>query len=130
MAVAISFRSAVALLGRFPALAGVDLEVATGDVVHLAGPNGAGKSTLLRACAGLVPVVSGEALVLGHDLTKDRDRRGVRRRVGLLGHATGLYDEMSVEENVRFAMRAAGLPIASMPDVLERVGMDGRLRVV
>src|SRR5919199_4091733 len=81
----VHFRAAVSLLGRFPALAGVDLDVAAGEIVLLQGPNGAGKTTLLRACAGLVAVTSGEAEVLGSDLR--RDRRAVRRRVGLLGHA-------------------------------------------
>src|SRR3974390_66048 len=94
----ISFRSAVALAGRFPVLAGVDLDVAHGDVVLLRGANGAGKTSLLRACAGLLRVVGGEASVLGHNLV--RDQRGVRRRVGLLGHQSGLYQEMSPADNL------------------------------
>ena len=106
MDLAIRFRSAVALLGGFPVLAGVDLDVAEGEVVLLQGANGAGKTSLLRACAGLLPIVSGTAEVLGHDLVTDR--RGVRRDIGLLGHATALYDDLSVEDNVRFAVRAAG----------------------
>ena len=69
------------------------------------GPNGAGKTTLLRACAGLLPIAGGEAEVLGHDLRDDR--RSVRRHVGLLGHSAGLYDDLTVDENVRFAVRAA-----------------------
>ena len=64
----VRLRSAVCLLGRFPALAGVDLDVAAGEIVLLSGPNGAGKTTLLRLLAGLVPLYSGEASVLGHDL--------------------------------------------------------------
>lgn len=79
---AVHLRSTVSLLGRFPALAGVDLDVARGEIVLCKGPNGAGKTTLLRTCAGLVPVASGEAVVLGHDLTKDRIT--IRPRVGLL----------------------------------------------
>jgi len=96
----IHLRSAVCLLGRFPALAGADLDVEQGEIVLLQGPNGAGKTTLLRACAGLLPVVDGEARVLGLDLR--RSRRQVRRRVGLMGHATGLYDDLTVADNVRF----------------------------
>ena len=61
----VQLRGAVTLLGRFPALAGIDLEVAAGEVVLLRGPNGAGKTTLLRCCAGLVPLARGEARVLG-----------------------------------------------------------------
>src|SRR5436305_14934794 len=68
--VVVHLHAAVSLLGRFPALAGVDLDVPCGEVVLVQGPNGAGKTTLLRACAGLVPIVDGEATVLGHDLRK------------------------------------------------------------
>src|SRR5438132_13080502 len=93
----VHLRAAVCLLGRFPALAGVDLDVGAGEVVLVRGPNGAGKTTLLRACAGLVPISAGDAEVLGCDLR--RDRRSVRRRVGLLGHAAFLYDDLTVEEN-------------------------------
>ncbi len=124
----VHLRAAVSLLGRFPALAGVDLDVAAGEIVLLRGPNGAGKTTLLRVCAGLVPVVQGEARVLGHDLRVDR--RAVRRRVGLLGHATGLYDELTVHDNIRFWARAAGADGADIAAALALLGLDGRLRDV
>ncbi|HVF31780.1 MAG TPA: heme ABC exporter ATP-binding protein CcmA [Acidimicrobiales bacterium] len=125
MATAIRLSRAVVLLGRFPALAGADLLVERGEILHLSGPNGAGKSTLLRACAGLLRVVDGEAEVLGHDLV--RDRRGLRRRVGLLGHSSFLYEELSVGDNVRFAVRAAGAPTSAVAPALARLGLDGRL---
>ena len=121
----IRFRSAVALAGRFPVLAGVDLDVARGDVVLLRGANGAGKTSILRACAGLLRVVAGQASVLGHDLVLDQ--RGVRRRVGLLGHQGGLYQEMSPLENLRFALRAARVPLARAEPALETFGLTGRL---
>ena len=124
----VRFRSAVSLLGRFPALAGVDLDVAPGEVLLVHGPNGAGKTTLLRACAGLVALGAGEAEVLGCDLA--RDRRSIRRRVGLLGPATSLYDELTVEDNLRFAARAAGRPVEAAVSAMARLGLDGRLRHV
>jgi heme ABC exporter ATP-binding subunit CcmA len=123
----VSLRAAVALLGRFPALAGVDLDVARGEVVLLRGANGAGKTSLLRTCAGLLPVVSGQAVVLGHDLTDAADRRAVRRRVGLLGHTSGLYDDLTVADNVRFWTRAAGARPADADAAMARLGLDGRL---
>lgn len=128
MTLAVRLRSAVSLLGRFPALAGVDLDVAPGEVVLVRGANGAGKTTLLRACAGLAPFASGQAEVLGHDLRKDR--RAVRRRVGLLGHATFLYDDLTVADNLRFAARAAGADATSAADAMTALGLDGRLRDV
>ena len=121
----VHLRAAVALLGRFPALAGADLDVAPGEVVLLRGPNGAGKTTLLRVCAGLAPVSSGQAVVLGVDLT--RDRSGVRRRVGMLGHATFLYDDLSVTENLDFWARASGATVADGRAALDRLGVASRL---
>ena len=121
----IHLRSAVALLGGFPALAGADFDVDRGEVVWLHGANGAGKSTVLRVCAGLVEIADGEAEVLGCNLRADR--RAVRRRVGLLGHATFLYDDLSVTDNVRFAVRAAGGSAETVQPALVRLGLDGRL---
>lgn len=124
----VHLRSAVSVLGRFPALAGVDLDVAAGEIVHLQGPNGAGKTTLLRTCAGLVPVAAGEAVVLGHDLC--RDRRDVRQQVGLVGHDTFLYDDLTVSDNVHFWTRAVRAESADAEAALVQLGLDGRLRDV
>jgi heme ABC exporter ATP-binding subunit CcmA len=124
----VHLRDAVALLGRFPALAGIDLDVACGEIVLLRGPNGAGKTTVLRVCAGLVPVVRGEAVVLGHDLR--HDARAVRRRVGMLGHATGLFEDLSVADNVTFWGRAHRADRGDVEAALGLVGLAGRLRGV
>jgi heme ABC exporter ATP-binding subunit CcmA len=121
----VRLRSAVALLGSFPALAGADLDVERGEVVLLQGANGAGKTTLLRVCAGLVPVTSGDVVILGHDLVGNR--RAVRRYVGLLHQGGGLYDDLTVADNVRFAVRAAGGDVAAVDPALHRLGLDGRL---
>jgi heme ABC exporter ATP-binding subunit CcmA len=125
MAAAVRLRRAVALLGRFPALAGVDLDVEGGEIVWLRGPNGAGKTSLLRVCAGLLPVVDGDAEVLGHDLRDDR--RAVRRLVGLLGHDTFLYDDLTATDNLTFAVRASGGDRHRIAPAMERLGLTGRL---
>jgi len=124
----VHLRGTVALLGRFPALAGVDLDVDRRRIVLLRGANGAGKTTLLRALAGLVPITSGEAVVLGVDLRDDR--RAVRHRVGLLAHGTGLYDELTVADNVHFWTRAARADMADAEAAMTQLGLDGRLRDV
>jgi len=124
----VSLRGVVALLGRFPALAGADLEVGESEIVLVQGPNGAGKSTLLRVCAGLLRIESGRAEVLGHDLVTDR--AAVRRSVGLLGHDTALYDDLTVEENLRFWARASRIDDDAVPAALDRLGVAERLRDV
>jgi heme ABC exporter ATP-binding subunit CcmA len=123
----VALRAAVALAGRFPVLAGADLTVDAGEIVLLRGANGAGKTSLLRACAGLLPVVSGTAEVLGHDLTDGAQRRSLRRRVGLLGHGNALYDDLTVADNVRFWASAAGATRAEADAAMARLGLEGRL---
>lgn len=125
---AVHLRGAVALIGRFPALAGADLDVARGEIVLLQGANGAGKTSLLRALAGLLPIVEGEAVVLGHDLRVDRT--SVRSRVGLLGHRTALYDDLTVADNVRFWTRAVRGDEHDGDAAMERLGLADRLAAV
>jgi heme ABC exporter ATP-binding subunit CcmA len=125
MASAVLLRAAVAMTGRFPALAGVDLRVDEGEAVLLTGPNGAGKTSLLRVCAGLLRVTSGSACVLGQDVVDDPV--AARRDVALLGHSAALYDDLTVAENVRFAVRAAGGDVSNVAGALERLGLVGRL---
>lgn len=124
----VCIRSAVCLLDRFPALAGADLDVDEGEIVLLSGPNGAGKSTLLRLLAGLLPLRSGAATVLGHDLA--RDRRSVRREISLVGHQTFCYDDLTTVENLHFAARAAGKSVAAADGALERLGLTRVAKVV
>jgi heme ABC exporter ATP-binding subunit CcmA len=115
----------VAVLGRFPALAGVSLAVAEREIVLLRGPNGAGKTTLLRVCAGLVPLARGTGTVLGHDLAVERHE--VRRHVGLLGHRNGLYLDLSVRDNVRFWGATVAASDGEVAAAMARLDLDGRL---
>lgn len=115
----------VAVLGSFPALAGATLVVERGEIVLLRGPNGAGKTTLLRVCAGLVPITRGQGRVAGCDLVTQRD--SVRSRVGLLGHANGLYTDLTVRENVRFWGATVGASADEIDASLERMGLAARL---
>ena len=116
---------AVAVLGRFPALAGATLQVHCGEIVLLRGPNGAGKTTLLRLCAGLVPLARGAGQVVGCDLRTQRE--AVRSRVGLLGHANGLYGDLTVRENVLFWGATVGASRNEIDASLQRLGLADRL---
>ena len=121
----VELRDAVVVLGSFPALAGATLSVERGQIVLLEGPNGAGKTTLLRLCAGLVALARGEGTVLGCDLVTDR--HAVRSRVGLLGHANGLYADLTVAQNVTFWGHTIGASDIEIGAALERMGLAGRL---
>ena len=121
----VELNGVVAVLGGFPALAGVDLSVERGEVLLLQGPNGAGKTSLLRVCAGLLPVERGTGRVLGMDITSDRER--VRSRVGLLGHANGLYLDLTVAQNVRFWASMVGAGDDEVSAAMARMRLDGRL---
>jgi heme ABC exporter ATP-binding subunit CcmA len=122
---AVFLGDAVALSGRFPLLAGVDLEVVRGETVLVEGPNGSGKTSLLRVCAGLVPLASGRLSVFGLDPARHRVQ--VRRRVGLVSHQSHLYDDLTVAENVRFAVRAAAADTRRIEGAMDRLGLTGRL---
>jgi heme ABC exporter ATP-binding subunit CcmA len=121
----VALTDVVAVIGRFPALAGATLTVQPGEIVLLRGANGAGKTSILRVCAGLLPIVRGQAVVCGYDVTTQRD--AVRRRVGLLGHSNGLYADLSVADNVRFWGATVGASPAEVAAAMQHLGLSGRL---
>jgi len=98
---AVATRDVARLFGRSAALAGVSLEVERGRMVAFLGPNGAGKTTLLRILATSLRPTFGTAHVDGIDVAERPEL--VRPRVAYLSHATGLYDELTAAENLRFA---------------------------
>jgi heme ABC exporter ATP-binding subunit CcmA len=124
----VELRGVVAVLGGFPALAGVDLTVRRGEVLLLQGPNGAGKTSVLRVCAGLLPVERGGGSILGMDITAERD--AIRSRVGLLGHMNGLYLDLTVAQNIRFWASTVGATQDEVSAAMRRMGLDGRLASV
>lgn len=124
----VELRGVVAVLGGFPALAGVDLTVRRGEVLLLQGPNGAGKTSVLRVCAGLLPVERGGGSILGMDITAQRD--AIRSRVGLLGHTNGLYLDLTVAQNIRFWASTVGATQDEVAAAMRRMGLDGRLASV
>ena len=125
---AVVLDDAVAVIGRFPALAGATLRVDAGEIVLMQGPNGAGKTSVLRLCAGLLPIARGSGRVLGLDLATQRD--AIRPRVGLLGHRNGLYRDLTVAENVRFWGATVDASDEEVSAAIKRLGVDGRLRDV
>jgi sodium transport system ATP-binding protein len=89
------------------AVQGVTFDARDGEITGLLGPNGAGKTTLLRMIATLVVPDAGHARVGGLDVVADR--YAVRRRIGVLSDARGLYQRLTARENVRYFGRLHGL---------------------
>ena len=109
-----------------PALAGLDLEVADGEVVALLGPSGCGKTSLLRVVAGLTRPDAGRVVLDGRDLaTVPTHQRGI----GLMFQDYALFPHRDVAANVAFGLRmqgvAAGLRRARVDEVLALVGLAG-----
>jgi ABC-2 type transport system ATP-binding protein len=111
--------------GSVRALDALDLEVPVGGLVGLLGPNGAGKTTAMLLLATLLRPSRGSARVLGHDVVGARGP--VRRGLGLVFQETSVDGLLTVEENLRFAARLAGLGGGrlreSVAAALERAGL-------
>ncbi|MGY4645799.1 ABC transporter ATP-binding protein [Cellulomonas sp. URHB0016] len=101
---------------RFADVVAVDdvtLEVGPGEIVGLLGANGAGKTTVIRMLLGLVPPTSGVLRLFG-----ERPSRRTRQRLGYVPQGLGLYDDLTVDENVAFVDHAFGSPTTSLPATL------------
>jgi len=112
------------LYGDFPALQHVDLEVPQGEFLALLGRNGAGKTTLLKLLALLTRPTSGKLTIRG--ITHDGDLTELRRGMGLLGHNSFLYDELTAEENLLFYAKLYGIgePRRAIRQMLEAIGLS------
>jgi heme exporter protein A len=111
--------------GPLAVLRGVDLEVLPGERVLLVGPNGAGKTTLIKILATLLRPTAGYARVAGFDPVRQADM--VRRCVGLVGHQTFLYGELTAGENLAFYARMYGVEDGERcRELLSLVGLSDR----
>src|ERR1700688_3629247 len=92
--------------GSRAALAGVDLEIAPGEIVGLLGPNGAGKTTLVSILAGLIRPDIGTVRIGGVDAREHPHE--TRRMLGLAPQETGLYPTLTCRENLRVFAELGG----------------------
>jgi ABC-2 type transport system ATP-binding protein len=110
------------------ALADVDLDVRSGEMLSLLGPNGAGKTSLLGVLSGLLPPTAGDACVAGHSVT--REPMAVKRVIGVVPEEIALYPQLSARRNLRYFAALYGLNGAAREQAvaaaLDEVGLAAR----
>jgi ABC-2 type transport system ATP-binding protein len=115
--------------GRLVAVESLDLEVRRGEVFGLLGPNGSGKTTTIRMLCGLMEPTSGAATVVGYDVA--RETESVKQSIGYMSQKFGLYDDLTVYENLRFYSSIYGLRGEArrerMDTLLRELGLDARV---
>ncbi len=104
----------------------LSIQVRRGEICGFLGPNGSGKTTTIRMLCGLLEPDAGEGTCLGHDIR--RESRAIKLRVGYMTQRFGLYDDLSIEENLDFVARAYGMPDRRgvVTATLERLGLEAR----
>jgi ABC-2 type transport system ATP-binding protein len=107
MRVAISAEHLTIRFGAFTAVNDVSFEIAKGEVFGFLGPNGSGKTTIIKALCGLLTPTSGTGTILGMDIRKDAAE--IKRHVGYMSQRFGLYEDLTVAENIAFYAGVYGI---------------------
>lgn len=116
--------------GSFTAVNDVSFVVEKGEVFGFLGPNGSGKTTIIKALCGLLPPTAGTGRILGMDIRKDAAE--IRRHVGYMSQKFGLYEDLTVAENIAFYAGVYGLERKRADErtrqVLELTGIEPYMR--
>ncbi|WP_423456739.1 ABC transporter ATP-binding protein [Ottowia sp. VDI28] len=125
---AIDVRGLTKRYGGRAVVDGVDLQVRTGRVCGFLGPNGSGKTTTIRMLCGLLTPDAGEGSVLGLDL--QRDALAIKRQVGYMTQKFGLYEDLSIRQNLDFVARLFELKDRrqAVDEALAQLGLSERQR--
>jgi ABC-2 type transport system ATP-binding protein len=125
---AISVRGLTKTLGHRRVIEDFSIDVPAGHVFGFLGPNGSGKTTTIRMLCGLLTPDAGTGRCLGHDLLTES--AAIKREVGYMPQRFGLYEDLSIRENLDFVARLYGVPRAreAVGSTLDRLGLTARAR--
>ena len=123
---AINVRGLTKVYGGRAVVDHIDLQVGSGRICGFLGPNGSGKTTTIRMLCGLLTPDAGSGQCLGLDIISEA--RAIKRQVGYMTQKFGLYDDLSIRENLDFVARLFELPQrrAAVDQALERLGLTAR----
>ena len=105
--------------GDTRALDGLSFSIETGEIFGLVGPDGAGKTTCLRILCGLMEPTEGRVLVLDKDAA--REPEAIRRDIGYMAQPAGLYEDLTVEENIDFYAALYDIPARQYKERMNRL---------
>jgi len=105
--------------GDIQALSEISLDIEPGEIFGLIGPDGGGKTTLFRILATLILADSGTASVLGYDVV--RDFKSIRRSIGYMPGRFSLYQDLTVEENLKFYASVFGVKLSDNYHLIEGI---------
>ncbi|GIK59738.1 MAG: ABC transporter ATP-binding protein [Ignavibacteriota bacterium] len=118
--------------GRFTAVDKISFNVEQGEILGFLGANGAGKSTAIRMMTGILEPTSGDALVGGFSIMKEPDK--VKTQIGYMSQKFSLYNDLTVEENIRFFAGVYGLTGQKFSDrkkwVLKVANLEGKEKLL
>ena len=121
----VSLRGLTRSFGPLVAVDRLTLDVEPGELFGIVGPDGAGKTTTLRMLAGLLPPSDGEASVVGVDVGSDPE--AVKPHIAYMAQRFGLYEDLTVRENIDFYADLYRVPRSERPARLERLYAFSRL---
>jgi len=105
--------------GTITALHKLNLEIRRGELFGLVGPDGAGKTTVMRLLAGIMTPTAGEAWVAGHSISTEGEK--IKEKIGYMSQRFGLYEDLTVMENIRFYADIYEVPDRDRPPRIDRL---------
>lgn len=124
-AVLVSLHGLTRRFGEVTAVDGLDFQVRHGELFGIVGPDGAGKTTTLRMLAGVLPPSAGDAVIRGISVTRDPER--IKPHIAYMSQRFGLYEDLTVRENIYFYADLYRVPRTQRPSRLERLYQFSRL---